>query len=77
MAALRRSDDLGGQSVDEKLFLVLERATQGDVLNFLLRHLIPMDFLTSWDTIITALGSIGTGICNLHDHKVLHRWVNS
>jgi hypothetical protein len=60
-------------SMQPRLFLVFERATQGSIDTFLQSYLRDVDFITSWDRTISALSSIGTGLVSLHQHQVLHR----
>jgi hypothetical protein len=56
-----------------KLLLVFERATQGDVLEFLSRQLANSTFVGGWNEIVNALSSIANGINSLHEHGVIHR----
>jgi hypothetical protein len=66
---------LGGTAENTLPYLVFRRASEGSVPQFLTKHLKNIDFLNSWLEIVDALSSIGSQILDLHEHKVLHRYV--
>jgi hypothetical protein len=60
-----------GEQEHRTTLLAFERATQGTVLKFLFEQ--SMNFMESWELIVSALSSIANGIMALHDHGVIHR----
>lgn len=54
------------------LFLVVERASEGNLLDFVERKLEGASQAESWDFVLDTLCSIALGISNLHDHGIIH-----
>jgi hypothetical protein len=56
------------------LFLVVERASEGNLLDFVERKLKGASQAESWDFVLDTLCSIAVGVSNLHDHGIIHRY---
>ena len=59
-------------SEEEKLFLVSERASEGNLLDFMDQHLINVTREESWTIVIDALVSIASALNNLHNRQLTH-----
>jgi serine/threonine protein kinase len=63
---------LSSSKGEEELLLVMEKASEGSLLDFVGRHLIGKSEAESWNFIVETLHSIAHGICNLHNHGIIH-----
>jgi hypothetical protein len=59
-------------SEEEKLFLVFERASEGNLLDFVEQHLIDITREESWSIVIDALTSIASCLVELHGRQLTH-----
>jgi serine/threonine protein kinase len=60
---------------EEELFLVIERASEGNILDFLERKLASADDAESWKIVVEVLSSIATGVTHLHGSGIIHGYV--
>jgi serine/threonine protein kinase len=58
-----------------ELFLVIERASEGNLLDYLERRFEVATEAESWNIVIDILSSIARGVGNLHDHRIIHGYV--
>jgi serine/threonine protein kinase len=58
-----------------ELFLIIERASEKNLLDFLERRLEGANEVESWNIIIDILCSIASGISILHDKRIIHGYV--
>jgi hypothetical protein len=61
-----------GFKSSEELFLVFERASEGNLLDFVEQHLINATREESWSIVIDALTSIASGLVELHRRQLTH-----
>ena len=59
-------------SEEEKLFLVFERASEGNLLDFVEQRFIDATREESWSIVIAALTSIASGLVDLDRRHVTH-----
>ena len=57
---------------EEKLFLVSERASEGNLLDFVERHLKDVTREESWSIVIDAIRCIASGLVELHRRQLTH-----
>jgi hypothetical protein len=57
---------------EQKLFLVFERASQGNLLDFLDRHLEGLGTMESWLATVIAIECVANGLSGLHKRGVIH-----
>jgi hypothetical protein len=66
------SNGLKSSELEEDLFLVFERASEGNLLDFVEQHLIDATREESWSIVINAITSIATGLNELHRRQLTH-----
>jgi hypothetical protein len=59
-------------SEEEKLFLVFERASEGNLLDFVEQHFNNATREESWSIVIAALTSIASGLHGLDQRHLTH-----
>jgi len=59
-------------SEEEKLFLVFERASEGNLLDFVEQHFINASREEGWTIVIAALTSIASGLVALDRRHIAH-----
>ena len=57
---------------EEKLFLVFERASEGNLLDFVEQHLKDVTREESWSIVINAVSCIASGLAELHRRQLTH-----
>ena len=57
---------------EEKVFLVFERASEGNLLDFAEQHLKDATREESWSIVIDALRCIATSLVELHRRQLTH-----
>ena len=62
----------GFKSSEEELFLVFERASEGNLLDFVEQHFINATREESWSIVIDALTSIASGLVELDRRHLTH-----
>jgi len=62
----------GFKSTEEKLFLVFERASEGNLLEFVEQHFINATREESWSIVIDALTCIASGLNDLDRRHLSH-----
>ena len=63
---------LSNNPPEEELFLIIERASEGNLLDFLERKLASADETRSWNITVDTLSSIATGVAHLHGSGIIH-----
>jgi len=62
----------GFKSSEEELFLVFERASEGNLLDFVEQHFINATREESWSIVIDALRCIASGLVELDRRHLTH-----
>ena len=57
---------------EKELLLVFERASEGNLFDFMERKLDGAFETESWTVVLDTLSSIARGLANLHDHGIIH-----
>ena len=57
---------------EKQLFLVFERASEGNLLDFLERRLDGITGAESWTIVLEVLCTIARGLASIHDHGIIH-----
>lgn len=57
---------------EKQLFLVFERASEGNLLDFLERRLEGITGAESWAVILEVLCTIAHGLANIHNYGIIH-----
>lgn len=63
---------LAGSRGKEKLFLVFERATEGNLLTFVERRFNDLTVAESWNLVVDVLSCVASGLAAVHDRGIAH-----